>query len=69
MSYIFLFTNLLFHSRKWNCKISEICYFFISIIIKFPKFNNLENLVKFNNLEKLLNTLSVQVILKNNNKK
>ena len=34
-------------------------------MIKFPKYNNLENL---ENLEKLSNTLSVQIILKNNNK-
>ena len=31
-------------------------------MIKFTKFNNLENLEKFYNLEKLSNTLSVQVI-------
>ena len=46
-------------------------YFFIfeNEIVKFLKFNNLENLEKCYNFEKLSNTLSVQIILKNNNKK
>ena len=37
--------------------------------MKFPKFNDLENLENCYNLEKLSNTLSVQVILKKNNKR
>ena len=38
-------------------------------MIKFLKFNNLENLEKFDNFKKLSNTLSVQIILKNYSKK
>ena len=52
------FTNLFFISQNKIVKFKKLL-FFIWTMIKFPKFNNLENLW---NLEKLLNNLSVQVI-------
>ena len=61
----FFIYKLIFYFLKCNGNIEEIYYFFIWKTIKFPKFNNLENLW---NSEKLSNTLSVQLIKKKKKK-